>query len=72
MELGQFEGQRDPVASIPSKVCACRSFILIGGNLRLSKESCGLVLSPLNSRSIPGWDLSFCHFVVFLDKTLSY
>ena len=23
IEVGQFEGQRDPVASIPSKVCTC-------------------------------------------------
>ena len=23
IEVGQFEGQRDPVASIPSKVSAC-------------------------------------------------
>ena len=23
IEVGQFEGQRDPIASIPSKVCTC-------------------------------------------------
>ena len=48
IEVGQFEGQRDPVASIPSKVCTCRSLILtretlLMGNLSSSKDKCGLV-----------------------------
>ena len=30
IEVGQFEGQRDPVASIPSKVCTSRYLIFIG------------------------------------------
>ena len=48
IEVGQFEGQRDPVASIPSKVCTCSSLILVWKSLLMEnlsswKDSCGLV-----------------------------
>jgi len=44
IEIGQFEVQRDPVASIPSKVCTCRSQkSLLMENLNSSKDSCGLL-----------------------------
>ena len=33
IEVGQFERQKDRVASIPSKVCTCRSLILVRENL---------------------------------------
>ena len=39
IEVGQFERQNDPVASIPSKVCTCRSLILVRENLLIKKLS---------------------------------
>ena len=39
IEVGQFERQKDPVASIPSKVCTCRSLILVRENLLIKKLS---------------------------------
>ena len=74
IEVGQFEGQRDHVASILSKVCTCRSLILVFvGTFELIKRQlwANLIFRPLNSGStVRVKVLGRVIFVVVLGKTL--